>query len=153
MTSFIYVLLVDAYCVDPEASLSMLVPQLAKCVLAVDSDVHRMPVSNLDHFGLSIIAFLSRPSVRDGVELRSTQEDVNNPTSDGIRIFTRQQNNETYFLAESDVKRIVFVICKVSGRRLCRLESRLPVFEDRFTAGKAATESIEHSNIRVTAGH
>lgn len=40
VASLIDVLLVNAYCVDPEASLSMLVPQLAKCMLAVDSDVH-----------------------------------------------------------------------------------------------------------------
>lgn len=112
-----------------------------------------MPVSNLDHFGFAVIAFFSRPSVRYGVELRPTQEGVNNLTSDGIRRFTWQQNNETYFLAESNMEGIVFVICTVSGRRLCRLESRLPVFEDRFTAGKAATESIEHSDIWMTTDH
>lgn len=106
-----------------------------------------MTVSNLDHFGFTIIAFFSRPSVRYGVELCPAKEDVNNLTSDGIRRFTWQQDNETYFLTETNMERIVFVICKIPGRRLCWLESRLPGFEDRFTAGKAATESIEHSDI------
>ena len=78
---------------------------------------------------------------------------MDNLTSDGIKTFTWQQDNKAYFLTESNVKRSVFVICEVSGRRLCWLESRLPGFEDRFTAGKAATKSVEHSNIRMTTRH
>jgi hypothetical protein len=153
VASFIDVLLVDAYCIDPEVSLSMLVSQLAKCVFAIDSDLHRLSASNLYHFRFAVIAFFSRPGVRHRVEFCPAKEDVDDLTSDGIRRFTRQQDNKPYFLAESNMERIVFVLCKVSGRRLRWLESRLPGFEDRFTAGETATKTIEHSNIRVTTCH
>jgi hypothetical protein len=78
---------------------------------------------------------------------------VNDLTSDGIRRFTWKQDDETYFLTETNMERVVLIICEFSGRRLCWLESRLPVFEDRFTTGEAATEPIEHSDIWVTTRH